>query len=169
MTVDYDTLLIRGAEERDVARISEIYNQSVLRSTATFDLVEEKIEARLRWFQEHQAEALPVFVIEKDSSVIGWASLSYYHSRCAYRQTVEPSIYVDASYRKHGYGKQLMNRLMTAAAEKGYHAIVALICSENEASIKLAQDYGFEIVGRLKEVGYKFDRWLDVSLLQKVL
>ncbi|MBX9571492.1 MAG: GNAT family N-acetyltransferase [Candidatus Obscuribacterales bacterium] len=169
MTVDCETLLLREAEERDLPRITEIYNQSVLSSTATFDLVEEKLEARQRWFQEHQKDGLPIFVIEKDSSIVGWASLSYYHSRCAYRQTVEPSIYIDASYRKHGYGKQLMNRLMTAAAENGYHAIVALVCSENDASIKLAQVYGFEQVGRLKEVGYKFDRWLDVSILQKVL
>lgn len=169
MTVDCETSLLREAEEKDLARIVEIYNESVRSSTATFDLSEESIESRRRWFEEHQSNDLPIFVIEKDSSVIGWCSFSYYHSRCAYRQTVEPSIYLDASYRKQGYGKQLMNRLMTAAAEKGYHAIVALVCSENEASIKLAQYFGFEIVGRLKEVGYKFDRWLDVSILQKVL
>lgn len=169
MTVECETSLLREAEEKDLERIVEIYNESVRSSTATFDLSEESIESRRQWFKEHQSSGLPVFVIEKDSSVIGWCSLSYYHSRCAFRQTVEPSIYLDASYRQQGYGKQLMNRLMTAAAEKGYHAIVALVCSDNQASIKLAKIFGFEIVGRLKEVGYKFDKWLDVSILEKVL
>ncbi len=153
MTVECETSMLREAEEKDLARIVEIYNQSVRSSTATFDLVEESIESRRKWFEEHQSSGLPIFVIEKDSSVIGWCSLSYYHSRCAYRQTVEPSIYLDASYRKQGYGKQLMNRLMTAAAEKGYHAIVALVCSENQASIKLSEDFGLK--GGPEKLGIK--------------
>ena len=153
MTVECETSMLREAEEKDLARIVEIYNQSVRSSTATFDLVEESIESRRKWFEEHQSSCLPIFVIEKDSSVIGWCSLSYYHSRCAYRQTVEPSIYLDASYRKQGYGKQLMNRLMTAAAEKGYHAIVALVCSENQASIKLSEDFGLK--GGPEKLGIK--------------
>lgn len=161
--------LVRDAAEADLPAMLEIYNQSVADSTATFDLLPRTYDEQLAWFIAHSSDELPVFVLENNGRIIGWTSLSRYHSRCAYRQTVEPSIYVHKDYRRVGVGKQLMNRLMSAAAEKGYHAIVALICSENQASIQLALDYGFEPAGKLKEVGYKFDRWLDVSILQKML
>lgn len=167
---------IREAEEGDVQSMADIYNYYVANSTATFDLEAQSYQDRADWLNEHKKHDLPVFVIEQSEpennqahKIIGFAGLSFYHSRCGYRLTVEPCMYLDSASCHSGFGQQLMNRIMTAAQEKGYHVIVALVCSENEASIRLAKKHGFELVGQLKEVGRKFDRWLDVSLLQKVL
>lgn len=175
MTNKTSEVLIREAQECDVAGMVEIYNYYVANSTATFDLSPQSTEQRAVWLREHRENGLPVFVMEQKESgsgqhkIIGFAGLSYYHSRCAYKLTVEPSMYIASASCHSGFGKQLMKRLMTAAANSGYHAIVALVCGENVASIRLARSFGFEEVGLLKEVGRKFDRWLDVSILQKVL
>jgi phosphinothricin acetyltransferase len=104
-----------------------------------------------------------------DKQVVAFASLSYYHQRCAYRQTVEASIYVDHNFLSRGYGRLLMSALMKTAEEAGFHAVLGLICSENTASIKLMLDYGFFEAGCLKQVGKKYDRWLDVAILEKIL
>ncbi|MBX9686553.1 MAG: GNAT family N-acetyltransferase [Candidatus Obscuribacterales bacterium] len=164
-----ESLVIRDAKESDMQAVLAIYNYYVAASSATFDLSPQTEAERNSWYKQHIENDLPVYVAEKAGQILGFAGLSFYHSRCGYRQTVEPCIYIDQSACGSGVGKQLMKRLMTAAQEKGYHAIVALVCSENHSSIGLAKSFGFEQVGQLKEVGRKFDRWLDVTLLQKVL
>lgn len=163
------TVTIRAAAERDLDAIREIYNHWVLNSVATFDMAEQPAKERLDWFSHHASEKLPVLVAEVKGRVVGWGSLSYYHSRCAYKQTVEPSVYVHPDFTRVGIGKTLVESLLIAAKENGYHTVVALICSENINSIRLFGDFGFKEIGTLKEVGRKFDRWLDVTLMQKAL
>lgn len=160
---------IRDASERDLAAISDIYNYFVTNSTATFATSEESLQERESWFASHQSSNLPVVVAEVEGRVVGWASLSYYHQRCAYRQTVEISFYIHHEYVGRGIGKQLTEKLIHRAREIDCHCIVSLVCSENDASIALLSRFGFSTVGVLKEVGRKFDRWLDVTLLQKML
>lgn len=160
---------IRPAAERDIESIRDIYNYFVTRSTATFADKEETIEDRRAWFDSHVSNNLPVLVAELDGRVVGWASLSYYHQRCAYRQSVELSFYIHHEFLSRGIGKQLTEKLIQAARENGCHCILSLVCSENDASIALLNKFGFVAVGDLKEVGRKFDRWLNVIILQKML
>jgi L-amino acid N-acyltransferase YncA len=160
---------IRPAAEQDISAIRDIYNYFVTRSTATFADSEESLEERKAWFDNHQSNNLPILIAESAGRVVGWASLSFYHQRSAYRQTVELSFYIDHEFLSRGIGKQLTEQLILAARENGFHCIVSLVCSENDASIAVLNKFGFQTVGDLKEVGRKFDRWLDVTILQLML
>lgn len=161
--------VIRPALEQDIPVIRDIYNYFVSNSTATFATAEESLDERKEWFTSHQNNALPIVVAEHDGHVVGWASFSYYHQRCAYRQTVEISFYIHHQYVGRGIGSLLAEDLLRRARSNGYHCVVSLVCSENESSIALLKKFDFETVGVLREVGRKFDRWLDVTLLQKLL
>ncbi|CAN5372516.1 GNAT family N-acetyltransferase [soil metagenome] len=160
---------IRSAQLADCQDISSIYNHYVETSTATFAVDPETLAERQAWFAQHQERHLPMLVGVLDKQVVAFASLSFYHQRCAYRQTVEASIYVDHNHLSCGYGRLLMTELMDAAKKASYHAVLGLICSENTASIKLMLDFGFFEAGCLKEVGKKYDRWLDVTILEKII
>lgn len=163
------TLTIRAAVKDDLAAVSRIYNHYVTISTATFATEEESENERREWFERHRSGGYPVIVGMVDGEVVGWASLSQYHTRCAYRQTAEPSVYVSHEYLRHGFGRLLVEHLLNLASDGQFHSLVALICSENVQSLNLIRSFGFEEVGVLKEVGRKFDRWLDVTLMQKQL
>ena len=160
---------IRSAQLSDCQVISSIYNYYVETSTATFALETETVAEREAWFNQHEQNRLPMLVAVLDNQVVAFASLSFYHQRCAYRQTVEASIYVDHQFLSRGYGRLLMDELMDSAQKAGFHAVLGLICSENIASIKLMLDFGFFEAGCLKQVGKKYDRWLDVAILEKIL
>ncbi|MBO8126602.1 MAG: N-acetyltransferase [Firmicutes bacterium] len=158
---------IRLAEIGDLSRINDIYNTFVEKSTATFDTQPTSIEQREEWFAQHGG-IYPVLVAE-EKEVMGWGSLSPFSQRPAYRFTVEHSIYVAEEYQRQGIGTRLLEELMARAIEGGFHTMVARITGENQASVNLHKKYGFEQVGLLKEVGYKFGRWLDVIYMQKIL
>jgi phosphinothricin acetyltransferase len=160
---------IREATEQDLPAIRNIYNYFVTRSTATFALEEESVDERRDWFVNHSQNGLPVLIAELDGHTVGWASLSFYHQRCAYRQSVEPSLYIHHEFAARGIGKVLTEALIDAARTRNYHCIVSLVCSENDASLAVLQKYGFAKVGELQEVGRKFDRWLNVTIMQKLL
>jgi L-amino acid N-acyltransferase len=161
-------LEIRTAEERDLEAIRKIYNYWVLNSVASFDTVEQGPEERFEWFGRHKEAGLPVIVAERKGEIVGWASLSGFHTRCAYSQTVEPSVYVAKDNLERGVGRSLLAELLSRAEQNGYHTVVALICSENIASISLFAALGFKEVGRLEQVGRKFGRWLDVTYMQRL-
>lgn len=163
------TVSVREANARDIKAISDIYNYFVENSTATFATQAESLSEREAWFAHHSQEDLPVCVAVENGAVVSWASLSYYHQRCAYRQTVEISFYIHHEYVGCGIGKLLTEHLLKQAVDRNYHCVLSLVCSENEASLALLRKFDFEVVGQLREVGRKFDRWLDVTLMQKML
>lgn len=160
---------IRDATSSDLESIRAIYNHYVATTTVTFDTSEQSADVRREWFEHHKKEQLPVLVAEMNGVVVGWASLSYYNSKCAYRTSVEPSVYIHQDYQRQGLGRQLTNAIVSAARQRRYHCLVGLVCSENIASLNMMDALGFERVGELKEVGRKFDRWLNVFIVQKVL
>lgn len=162
-------VIVRKAVETDLSAIRQIYNHYVANSTATFDTDQQTEEQRSQWWEDHVANGLPVLVTELEGAVVGWASWSFYHTRCAYRQTVEPSLYIAKEHLGGRLGRKLMEALMNTAEERGYHSAVVLVCSENTASIRLLGEFNFQLVGTLKEVGRKFERWLDVTIVQKIL
>ena len=161
-------LEIRPAQASDADTINAIYNHYVRTSTATFDTEEITAEKRLAWLDEHVGD-YPVLVAVRDGHMLGWGSLSRWGTRCAYRHTVEISIYIDESATGAHIGPRLAEALAARAREAGHHVIVSQIVHENEASLKMAGRLGYERVGMLKQVGRKFDRWLDVVLMEYVI
>lgn len=160
--------MIRRATDDDVQEIAEIYNYYVRTSVATFDTLERSLEDRLAWLHSHTAEH-PVLVAENDGGVIAWGSLSPWGSRGAYRRSVEVSVYLAPGVVGQGIGPLMLDALVAEADRLGHHAIISQITSENRASLKMVERAGFRRVGVLEQVGWKFDRWLDVVLHELVL
>jgi phosphinothricin acetyltransferase len=159
---------VRPARLDDVEAIRAIYNREVLTGTATFDLVERSAEDQRRWLTERSG-AHAVIVATVDDTVAGFASLSRYKERPAYNTTVEDSIYVAPGYQGSGIGERLLASIVQTAASHGFHAVIARISGESEASIRVHEKVGFVVVGREREVGRKFGRWLDVVVMQRLL
>jgi L-amino acid N-acyltransferase YncA len=160
---------IRSAVDSDAADIARIYNQAVQNTTATFDTEVQSVAARLAWLRAHNDPRHPVLVAEVDGEVVGWASLSSWSDRCAYAASVEASAYVDEAHQGGGLGRALSAAVLEAGREAGVHAVLGRICTENVASIAMSKKLGFTEVGVLHEVGFKFGRWLDVMMLEKLL
>jgi phosphinothricin acetyltransferase len=161
-------IAIRLATAADLERINEIYNHYVLHSTCTYQTEPEPIEGRRAWFAVHD-DRHPVTVAEEDGRVVGWGSLSRFHPRAAYGRTVENSVYIDPALHRRGIGQALLLDLIDRARRLGHHTIVALIDAEQTPSVAIHEKLGFERVGLLKEVGFKFERWLHVIHMQRLL
>lgn len=162
-------IFIRPATESDAADIARIYNQAVEHTTATFDTEVQTAQTRLEWLRKHSDPRHPVLVAEMDGAVVGWASLSSWSDRCAYAASVEASTYIDEGFLGRGLGTRLSVEVLEAGRAAGVHAVLARICTENVASIAMSEKLGFAKVGVLHEVGWKFGRWLDVMILEKLL
>ena len=161
---------MRPARREDLPGILEIYNDAVLKTTASYDYEPRTLEHRTTWFEDRTREQYPIFVAENEAKqVVGWSALNPFHTRMGYRFTAENSVYVAASERGKGIGKLLMEPLITGAKKRGLHAIIAVIDAENEPSIRLHAHFGFEKVGLFKEVGFKFDRWLNVVYMERIV
>ena len=159
---------IRPATEKDLVAINDIYNHYVLHSTCTYQEEPETMENRRRWFAHH-GEKHPVIVAVADSQIVGWGSLSAYHARSAYRRTVENSVYVHHQHHRKGIGSLLLEELIMRARDLGHRAIIAGIDADQAASVGLHARFQFENVGQLKQVGFKFGRWLDVVYMELLL
>jgi phosphinothricin acetyltransferase len=158
---------IRKAKSADIPAITEIYNEAILHTTATFDLEPKTVASQRKWFKAHSARN-PILVAEINSNVIGWASLSEYSSRCAYADTVELSLYIKAGFRNRGIGKKLMQAVLDDGQSVGLHTVISRIAGGNEISVHLHKQFHFEEVGVMKEVGKKFGELLDVYIMQKI-
>lgn len=159
---------VRLATIDDVEATRAIYNIEVTESTVTFDLVARSTEEQRSWLTARSG-AHAVLVADDDGDVVGFASLSPFRDRPAYSTTVENSVYVRRDQRGNGVGKLLLAELITLATSHGFHAMIARIVGDHEASIALHRSVGFEVVGTEREVGRKFGRWLDVLEMQRLL
>ena len=156
---------IRHATPADAEAIRDIYNYEVEHETATFDLVPRSLEDQLAWQNARQG-AFCVFVADRAGEVVGFGALSPYKERAAYRTTVEDSVYVRRDLARLGIGRTLLQHLLDTASAGGFHSVMARITTLSEGSIALHRSMGFELVGIEREVGRKFNRWLDVALMQ---
>jgi L-amino acid N-acyltransferase YncA len=162
--------IVRDATREDLAGILAIYNEAVLNTTATYDYEPRTMEQRLAWFEDHQQQNYPVYVAQSDQGrIVGWSALNPFHARPGYRFTTENSVYVAADQRGQGIGKLLMPPLIEGARQRGLHAIIAGIDATNEVSIRLHAAFGFVRVAHLKQVGHKFNRWLDLIYMELLL
>jgi L-amino acid N-acyltransferase YncA len=159
---------IRLAQAADAPAIAAIYNQGVA-TTATFDLRPRSLVEQEAWMAERSGAYAAIVIEDEAGAVAGFASLSPYRSRPAYSTTVEDSVYIDEDRQGQGLGTQLLEELLRLAQRHGFHSVIARIGGNNEASIALHESLGFELVGVEREVGRKFNRWIDVTEMQKLL
>jgi L-amino acid N-acyltransferase YncA len=159
---------VRLARPTDAEPMRAIYNAEVTGSTATFDLVPRTPEEQLVWLGDHRGPYPAVVAVDGDD-VLGFGSLSEYKNRPSYATTVEDSVYVGALHRGKGVGRALLEEIVQLATQHGFHSVIARIGGNNQASIALHEACGFTVVGVEREVGRKFNRWLDVSVLQRLL
>jgi L-amino acid N-acyltransferase YncA len=160
---------IRPAVVTDAEAVLEIYNAEVLGSIATFDLVPRSIEEQRAWITDRSG-AHAVLICEDENGVIcGFGALSPYRDRSGYSTTVEDSVYVHADHRGKGLGRLILDAVVETARAHGFHAVMAKIAGGHQVSIDLHLAAGFDIVGREREVGRKFGKWLDVVLMEQLL
>jgi L-amino acid N-acyltransferase len=163
------TIVIRDAREADLAAMLAIYNDAVLTTTAVYDYQPRSGEQQVAWFKAKQEQSVPVLVAENDGAVVGFASYGPFRPWPAYLHSVENSLYVAPEQRGRGIGSLLLPGLIQRATEGGLHTMIAGIDATNEASQRLHAKFGFERVAQFREVGWKFERWLDLAFLQLML
>ena len=153
---------LRDATSADLPAILAIHNSTIDDTTTTWSDEDETIEHRTQWFAARQAAGDPV-VVAVDGGEVGEGKWP------GYRHTRELSVHVRDSHRGHGVGRLLLDDLVERAVRNDVHVLVAAVDSGNEASIRFHEQMGFVEVARLPEVGRKFDRWLDLVLLQRII
>jgi phosphinothricin acetyltransferase len=161
-------IAVRAAVVRDLPSIVAIYNQAVLETTATFDTEPSTVEARSAWFTQFGTEH-PLFVAERAGAVSGFAYYLPYRARPAYRTTKESTIYVAPEHHRGGVASALYGELISCARARGVHAMIAVLGDDNPASVALHRKFGFRFVGRLEQVGRKFERWVDTQYFELLL
>lgn len=165
----YLPITMRAATAADLPEILEIYNDAILNTTSVYSEKPHTLEMRQTWFNERKQAGFPVIVAVQDGNVAGFATYGHFRIWPCYRYTVEHSVYVRKESRGQGISKLLLNEVIDDARKAGMHAMIAGIDSENDISLKLHLQYGFEQVARFKEVGFKFNRWLDLIFLELIL
>jgi L-amino acid N-acyltransferase len=164
-----ESTTLRLASLGDADQIRQIYNYEVTNTLATFDLVPRSLEDQQRWIADRNGAFAAIVAVDTAGDIVGFGSLSPYKERAAYRTSVEDSVYVRRDRGGQGIGKQIVTELLRVAAASGFHAVFARITATSEASIALHRSCGFALVGIEREVGRKFNKWLDVALMQALL
>lgn len=161
--------IIRTATENDLPEILHIYNDAILNTTSVYNYLPHTLEMRKEWFLQKQKDNFPVLVAEQNGAVIGFSTYGHFRAWAAYKYSVEVSVYIHPEHRGKGIAKLLYPPLFEKAREQQLHTLMAGIDASNIASIRLHEQFGFKTVGLFKEVGYKFDKWLDLQFMQLIL
>ncbi|SDK01693.1 phosphinothricin acetyltransferase [Catalinimonas alkaloidigena] len=160
---------LRAAAAEDLPNIVEIINDAILHTSAVYDYHPRSLETQHAWWLKKQADGMPVVVADHERRAIGFGTYGIFRPWDAYRFSVEHSLYVADSFRGQGVGKLLLGRLIALATAQGFHTMIAGIDGSNAGSYALHRKFGFEEIGRFREIGYKFDRWLDLIFMQRFL
>ena len=161
-------ITIRRAELGDVPAITDIYNEAILTTVATFDTEVKTVADRELWLRSH-GERHPILVAVVEGRVVGWASLTEWSDRCAYSDTAEVSFYVKSVFRGQGLGRKLLEAIIDDGRRAKLHTLLGRTSEGSDESLHLSYAAGFVLVGTMKEVGRKFGRLLDVHLVQLML
>ncbi len=157
-------MIIRKPVRADIPALLDIYNYEVEKGVATLDINKKTLADWEKWYDNHNIGNHPLIICEIDSEIAGYATLSSYREKEAYKSTVELSVYVSPLHRKKGVGTALMKAIIDMArADESIHTVVSVITSGNEASCRLHEKFGFEYCGRIREVGEKFGRFVDIE------
>jgi len=162
-------ITIREATAHDLPALLEIYNDVILNTTSVYSEQPHTLAMRQAWFKERTAAGFPVIVAEQNGVIAGFGSYGHFRVWPCYRFTAEHSIYVHKDHRGQGISKLLLQQLITLAKQAGLHALIAGVDSDNQVSLQLHLKFGFAQVAHFKEVGFKFDRWLDLLFLELLL
>ncbi|NBB50820.1 GNAT family N-acetyltransferase [Rhizobium sp. CRIBSB] len=157
---------LRDATQADLSAIRDIYNHAVEHTTAIWNDVLIDLDNRRAWLELRRAKGFPVLVAEVDGRIAGYASYGDWRAFDGYRHTVEHSVYVEKDHYGRGLGKALMAALIERARAGNIHVMIAAIEAGNQGSIALHQSLGFRLVGTHHEVGQKFGRWLDLTMME---
>lgn len=161
--------IVRDAGGGDVPAITAITNHAIVSTTANWNVTPVTLTQRAAWLEDRRRAGLPVVVVERAGRVIGFGSFGPFRPFEGYLHTVEHGLYVDPAAHRSGAGTALLAALVDQAAARGVHVMVGAIEAGNAASLALHERFGFVRVGLMPEVGRKFDRWLDLVLMQKTL
>jgi phosphinothricin acetyltransferase len=164
--------IVRPAHRDDLEAVLGIYNWAVAHTTATMDTDPRSHAAQIEWLELHDGNPYPALVAEvpdESAGVVGFASLSPYIRRPGYKATAEVSLYVHPDWQRQGVGNALMTALLSEAKCRQFVVLLSLITADNEASLRLHERHGFAIAGTLRRVGRKFDQWVDVTFVQRLL
>jgi phosphinothricin acetyltransferase len=161
-------MTIRLATINDLSSIIAIYNEFI-GTTVTMDTLEANVESKQGWFVQHSNQ-YPIFCFfTPENEVVGWASLSKWSEKPGYKYTVENSLYITKSYQNKGIGSKLLEKLIETAKDNQFHCVISRIDANNNVSINLHKKFGFIAIGTMKEIGFKFNRFIDVTILQLLL
>jgi L-amino acid N-acyltransferase YncA len=162
--------LIRPRTDADMARITEIYTHHVLHGASSWELSPPDVLEMTKRAAALNEAGYPYLVAEIDGNVAGYAYAGAYRPRPAYRNTVELSIYIDNALRRAGIGRALMESLIDTCTDMGFRQMIAIIGdSQNRQSIEFHEKMGFVHVGKVRDIGFKFGRWMDQIILQRPL
>lgn len=162
--------VVQCEHKRHAAAILAIFNEAIANTTALYDYKPRTMEMMAGWFEAKTKGKYPVFGIERDSGeLMGFATYGTFRERPAYKYSVEHSVYVDTRFRRRGVGKRLVEEIIIAAQGQNYHVLIGGIDAMNAASIKLHEGLGFTHCGTVRQAGFKFGRWLDLSFYQLIL
>ena len=162
-------IVIRAAVAADSSAIAEIYNHYVAKTVITFE--EEPVSGAdmARRIEDAGAASLPWLVAEREGRVVGYAYATPWRARSAYRFSVEVTVYADPGCPRMGIGSRLYEQVLPGLKARGLHSALGVIALPNEASVAFHERFGFAKVAHLREVGFKFDRWIDVGYWQLML
>ena len=161
--------MIRPALTSDLPQLLEILNAAILNSTAVYEYETWSLDKMSVWYESRLSEGFPLIVFEEENKVVGYATFGAFRKRVAYRFTVEHSVYVHEKFRARGMGKELLTELISLAISHGARSMIGVVDATNARSIAFHKKHGFQEAGLLREVGHKFDMWLDIALLQRML
>lgn len=151
-------------------QILAIFNDAILNSTALYDYKPRTSETMAAWFESKQKGNFPVIgALGEGGELLGFGSYGTFRAWPAYKYSVEHSIYVASAHRGKGLGKLLLQEIICSARSQGYHVLIGGIDSQNSASVRLHRWFGFEHAGTIRQVGFKFGRWLDLDFYQLIL
>lgn len=159
---------IRRASTDDLPAITAIYNSAGVATTASYDLAPVTVADRAAWLEAKSRRRFPVLVaVAEEGEVVGFASYGPFRDKAGYDFTVEHSVYVAEDRRAGGIGRMLMTALLDEARAQGVHVMIGVVDATNTASISFHEQLGFQVSGRLDEVGRKFGHWLDVVFMTR--
>lgn len=161
--------IIRDANFEDIPQVLAIVNHSILYSTSNYSYQIQTLEYQLEWYKKKLASGFPILVADCEGKTVGFGTYGSFREKIGYQFTVEHSVYVAEENIGKGIGKLLLRRLIKKAKSEGFHSMIGVIDASNKDSIVFHKKFGFIENGTIKEVGFKFNKWLDATIMQLFL